>query len=49
MAAENLFVDDGGDRETIETISKSFPQFDIKPSFACKTKKECRPSKLTKL
>ena len=34
MTAENLFVNDGGDGETIETISKRFPQFDIKPSFA---------------
>ena len=38
MTAENLLVNDGGDGETIETISKRFPQFDIKPSFACKVK-----------
>ena len=28
MHAKDFFVDDGGDGETVETISESFPQFD---------------------
>ena len=35
MAAEDLLIDDGCERQTIETIGKGFPQFNVVPSFAC--------------
>ena len=35
MTTEYLFVHNGGNWETVETVSKCFPQFDIKSSFAC--------------
>jgi hypothetical protein len=33
---ENLFVNDGCDRQAVETIRKSLPKFDIVPAFTCK-------------
>jgi hypothetical protein len=29
MHGEDLFIDDGGDGETIETVCEGLPQFDI--------------------
>jgi hypothetical protein len=33
--AEDFFVDDGGDGETVETVGESLPEFDTVSSFAC--------------
>ena len=35
VTAEYLFVDNRGDRQTVETIRKRFPQFDVVPALAC--------------
>ena len=34
MAAENLFVDDGGHGEAVEAIRERFPQLDVVPTLA---------------
>ena len=34
MATKYLFVDNGSNWETIETVSKGFPQLDVVPSLA---------------
>jgi hypothetical protein len=34
MHCEDLFVDDGGDWQTIEAICKRFPQLDVIPTLA---------------
>ena len=34
MHGENLLINDGSDRQAVETIGESFPQFDVVPSFA---------------
>lgn len=33
MAAEDLLIDYGGNREAIKTICESLPQLDVVPSF----------------
>ena len=38
MATEDLFVDNGGNGETVEAVGKRFPQLDIESSFAWKKK-----------
>lgn len=35
VTAEDLFVDDGRHRQTIETVGERFPQLDVVASFAC--------------
>ena len=34
MHAEDLLINDGSDRETVETVSESFPQLDVVSSLA---------------
>jgi hypothetical protein len=34
MHAENLLINNGSDRETVEAVSESFPKFDIIASLA---------------
>ena len=34
MHSEDLFIDDGSNWQTVETICESFPQFDVVPSFS---------------
>jgi hypothetical protein len=34
MAAEDLFVDDGGHREAVEAVGEGFPQLDVVPPLA---------------
>lgn len=34
VTTENLFIDNGGDRQTIEAIGKGFPQFDVEAPLA---------------
>lgn len=34
MHRKNLLVNDGGDRQAVETIGKCFPQLDVVPPFA---------------
>ena len=38
VAAEDLFVHDGGDRQAIKAVRKRLPQFNVKSAFACKKK-----------
>lgn len=33
MHGKDFLVDDGGDRQTVETVCKRLPQFDVIPSF----------------
>ena len=35
MTAENFFINDGSNRQAIETVSECFPQFYVVTSFAC--------------
>jgi len=35
MATEDLFVDDGDDRQTVEAVGKRLPQLDAVPSLTC--------------
>ena len=34
MAAENLFVNDGGNWQAVEAVREGFPQRDVVPTFA---------------
>lgn len=34
MAAENLLVDDGSDRQTVKAVRERFPEFDIVTALA---------------
>ena len=34
VAAEDLFVDDGRDRQTVETVGERLPQFDVVATLA---------------
>ena len=40
MTAEDLFINDCRNRQTIKAICKSFPQLDVITSFACREKKD---------
>jgi hypothetical protein len=35
MATEDLLVDYGGNRQTVETVSERLPQLDVVASLAC--------------
>jgi hypothetical protein len=34
MATENLLINDGRNRQTIEAVGEGFPQLDVVPTFA---------------
>ena len=40
MAAKDLLVDNGGDREAVKTICEGLPEFDVVPSFTYTVQKE---------
>ena len=35
MHSEDLFIDDSSNRQTVETICKRLPEFDVVASLAC--------------
>ena len=37
VTAEDLLVDDGRDGQTVETVGKRLPEFDVVAAFACKS------------
>jgi hypothetical protein len=39
MHSEDLLVDDGSNRQAIETVCECFPEFDVVPAFAYIDKK----------
>ena len=38
MHCKDFFVDDSGDRQAIKTVRECFPQFDVVPTFAWKSR-----------
>ena len=41
VTAENLLVDDGGDRQAVEAIRECLPQLDVEAPFTCGESPRC--------
>ena len=35
VTTEDLFIDDGGDGQTVEAVGERLPQLDVVPTLAC--------------